>query len=160
MLVYLLRASARPALALLLGGSTALVGLFTVLTAGSGEKLLARLPQEDQQKAGLQRHVDLGGQLRLIVIAFTAATLLYLALDWRRRSGAPDAGGTLRIVAGGSGGLAGLVLTLGLLSLALGAAATVWDVRTGHTGAKSAWGDVGAAPAAGTAEAGAATPAP
>jgi hypothetical protein len=38
--------------------------------------------------------------------------------------------------------VATLVLVSGIAAVVLGGIATVWDVRTGHAGAKSAWGDV------------------
>jgi hypothetical protein len=35
-----------------------------------------------------------------------------------------------------------LVLGLGIAAIIAGSVATVWDVRTGHAGAKSSWEDV------------------
>jgi hypothetical protein len=160
LLVYLLRPSARRSLALPLGAFVALNVAFTVLAAGSGEQLEEHLPTADQRSAVLHQHAELGDQLRLIMIVFGAAVLAYLVLDrWLRGTSAASEPTRLGIVDGRAGGLGALVLALGFLSLGLGAAATVWDVRTGHAGAEAAWADVGVTPDAGGGEASAsATP--
>lgn len=140
--LYVLRPGWRHALALPFALFTVLIVVFTVLTAGSGEPLEDKV----ERTAQLHDHAQLGEQLRNIVIAFGVVTLVGLALDWyaRRQGAGADAGPprgaditTLRRAA----------LAVCVASVLLGGIATVWDVRTGHSGAKAAWGDVGDEPA-------------
>jgi hypothetical protein len=121
------------------------VTLATILAASTGESLEEQLPPEDRSSPLLHHHTELGDQTRTIVILFAAAALIYLAAEWwkthRMTSTANDSspiGTTLTHPA-----TAKLIVALGIAGILLGGIATVWDVRTGHAGAKSAWGDVG-----------------
>jgi hypothetical protein len=124
------------------GALTVLVTIATVLTAGSGEKLEAMLPAEDEGSALIHTHAELGEQTEIIVIIFAGLALTYLALDWwRRRSPNSSETSTHQSVLT-PGRLRSLVLGLGIAAIIAGSVATVWDVRTGHAGAKSSWEDV------------------
>lgn len=93
-----------------------------VLAAGSGEPFEHRV----QETALVERHAELGEQLRTIALAVAALAVAWAAaLRFRARwRWAPRLLAPL---------LALVVLTASL--------ATVWDVRTGHAGAKAAWTD-------------------
>jgi hypothetical protein len=96
------------------------------LATGSGEKLELRV--EDNQL--VKDHAELGEQLRTIVMVLAIVTVGWIAaarLAVRRAA------------------LTRAILPLGIAAVVLGGVATVWDVRTGHAGAKAAWQDVGQA---------------
>ncbi len=140
-LTYVLRPGWRQALALPFGLVTVLVVVLTVLTAGSGDPLEHRVERTSQ----VHDHAELGEQLRTIVIAFGVVTLVGLALDWyARRQAAVENAGPPR----GTGitTLRRAAMALSVAAVVLGGVATVRDVRTGHSGAEAAWGDVGDEP--------------
>lgn len=123
------------------------VTIATILAASTGESLEESLPPEDRASSVLHHHTELGDQTRFIVILFAVAALGFLALDWWQRTqrdttGAKTAANALTATLA-QPRVMNLVLGLGILAVLLGSVATVWDVRTGHAGAKSAWGDVG-----------------
>lgn len=146
-LAYLLRPAWRAGLALPFGVFTAVIVVFTIVVAGSGEQLEKRV----EPSALLHKHTELGDQTKLIVIAFGAATLLGLILDWygrRAAAGAPATGRDSAAVSTERNAmLQRAALVVCLVSVVLGGVATVWDVRTGHSGARSVWGDLPAAAA-------------
>ncbi|WP_320668652.1 DUF2231 domain-containing protein [Patulibacter defluvii] len=96
-----------------------------LLVTGSGEQLERHLGAEPL----IVRHRELGEQLRLIWAAFTAVTVALAVVDRWRRS------------ATGASWLRPAATGLSVLAVAGAVLSTVWDVRTGHAGAKSAWGD-------------------
>jgi hypothetical protein len=114
----------------------------TVLTASSGEQLEEMLPPDDRSSSLLHHHTQLGDQTQTIVIVFTAVALLFLALDWWQQQHAPDVPNSPVGIVARSSRIPTLVIVAGIGAVILGSIATVWDVRTGHAGAKSAWGDV------------------
>lgn len=122
------------------------VTIATILAASTGESLEEQLSAEDRRSSVLHHHTELGDQTRAIVILFALAALAFLALDWWRRTqrdttGAQTAANALT-AALAQPTITKLVLGLGVLAVLLGGVATVWDVRTGHAGAKAAWSDV------------------
>ena len=139
LLAYVLLPAKRPTLFWFVGGLTVVITGATLLAAQSGESLEAKMSPEDRNSALLQTHTQLGDQTKAIMIIFAAATLAYLALDWYRRRQqtqtveAPPAGSRSLLSTG--------IIAFAALSLTLGGLATVWDVRTGHAGAKAAWHD-------------------
>ncbi|MCB0880683.1 MAG: hypothetical protein KDC33_00485 [Thermoleophilia bacterium] len=98
----------------------------------SGEPLEERV----DHSSVLSQHAELGEQTRTIAILAFLAAAAYAAREWRGR--APGilgrAGNALR---GRGAGIAVLVVLL-----ASTAVCTVWAARTGHMGAKAAWGDL------------------
>ena len=122
---------------------TTIVAIATVAAAGSGEQLEEMLPQADQGSTLVSRHAALGEQTEFIVLAFAGVALAYLALDWWRRRRGTDASGIqisrIHLRATSVNRLLTVLLAAAIIA---GSAATVWDVRTGHAGAKSSWEDV------------------
>jgi hypothetical protein len=135
-LLYVLRPGWRPSLALPFGAFTALVLVFTVLTAGSGEPLEHKVDRTSQ----LHDHTELGEQLRTIVIVFGVVTLIGLILDWYARRQQPMERAT-NPHRGAAPLLRRAALAFAVAAVILGGVATVWDVRTGHSGAKAVWAD-------------------
>lgn len=99
-----------------------LMAAATILAAGAGESLQERVPNTEL----VRKHAELGDQLKAITIAFAAVLVAYAVLlkfkshDLLRR-------------------LAPLLPALLAGCVLVGAVATVWDVRTGHAGAKAVW---------------------
>jgi hypothetical protein len=94
---------------------------FTLLTAGAGEAFLERLTSEDPtlaENATMQDHADAGDLLRFAVFALT---FVLVGLLFAR----PQA----------------LRVALRVLLVLLALTAIFYTVRTGHLGAKMAWGD-------------------
>ena len=139
LLAYVLLPAKRPTLIWFVGGLTVFITGATLLAAQSGESLEAKMSPEDRSSALVQKHTQLGDQTKAIMLIFAAATLAYLALDWyHRRQQATSADApppTSRSL------LSTGIIAFTVLSLTLGGLATVWDVRTGHAGAKAAWHD-------------------
>ncbi len=96
-----------------------------ILATQSGESLQERV----RETSLVQSHADLGEQMRNIVFLFTAFVIALVGYDILQRRGRtlPAVGATI---------LAALVVISGI-------GATVWDVRTGHEGAKSVWSATG-----------------
>jgi len=133
-LAYVLRPGWRRGLIYPLGALTVLTVIGTILAAGSGESLEEMLPEADEARKILQEHTELGDQTQTIVIIFGIVTIAYLGLDWlRMRRRSDDASGGLL------NSLMKFIMPLGIAAVLLGGVATVWDVRTGHSGAKSVW---------------------
>jgi len=124
--------------------SIVVVTLATILAASTGESLEEQLPPEDRSSPLLHRHTELGDQTRTIVILFAAAALVYLATEWwkmhRMSSPANDSSPISTTLAHPA--TTKVIVVLSIVGILLGGLATVWDVRTGHAGAKSAWNDV------------------
>jgi uncharacterized membrane protein len=122
-----------------------LVTIATILAAQTGEQLDEMLPRSDRQSALLRHHTQLGDQTQAIMIIFAAVALGFLAIDWLRRNPDRFTESTLApaTAAVQSNRLTRAILALGILAVVLGGVATIWDVRTGHAGAKSAWNGVG-----------------
>jgi len=119
----------------------AFVGLvFTQLAIGSGQAL-----EEHVRETGLlERHIDMGENLRpwaLLLFGFTLAVMLW---DWwtKREAAKTEAGGS---EAEGSGRSVSATtaqrVSLGLCVLAIlsGALSTYWVYEIGHSGAKATW---------------------
>ncbi|EHN12558.1 hypothetical protein PAI11_05810 [Patulibacter medicamentivorans] len=98
---------------------------FILLVTGSGEQLERHIGAEPL----IVRHRELGEQLRMIWALFTAVTVGLAIVDRRARSERA------------AGWMAPVATALTVLSVVGAIASTVWDVRTGHAGAKSAWED-------------------
>lgn len=112
----------------LLAITAAGVFVLCVLAAGSGEKLEARVGEGPL----VEEHAELGEQLRLLS-AFLAVAAVGWALALRRAA------------------LAVAAVPLMVATVALAGITTIWDVRTGHAGAKAVWkkaGDKNLGPAA------------
>lgn len=139
-LAYVLLPRRRAGLMLPVAVLTVITVAATVVAAGSGEKLQSMLPAQDRQSALLHQHTELGDQTRIIVILFGLVTLAYLYLDRRRRLRLADLASPVGPAS--PGGASRLILALGVAAVLLGGVSTVWDIRTGHSGAKSAWEDV------------------
>lgn len=137
-LVYVLRPGWRRGLIYPLGALTVLTVIGTVLAAGSGEKLEEMLPEADEARKILQEHTELGDQTQTIVIIFGIVTIAYLGLDWLRMRQQSESSQT-----GLLSTLMKAMMPLGVAAVLLGGMATVWDVRTGHSGAKSVWAEEG-----------------
>ncbi|CAN5463722.1 hypothetical protein BH09CHL1_BH09CHL1_17990 [soil metagenome] len=153
MVIYVFVPSKRPGLFWPTSIGIVFVTLATIVAASTGESLEESLPRDDRSSALLHRHTELGDQTQTIVIIFAIAALGFLALDWWKRtyrdpSTAPKflSGLTAKLT---NPSVTRLVLGLGVVAVLLGGVATVWDVRTGHAGAKSAWNDVSSESAAG-----------
>jgi uncharacterized membrane protein len=106
---------------------TAIVTFFGLwFAADSGESL------QDQVKrsAAVQNHAEMGNQLKTIGLLFCLAAAGTVLLenserrDWRR----------LRLP-----GQRAMLMLAFTVTILLGGLATVWDVRTGHSGAKAVW---------------------
>ncbi len=136
LLVYLLWPASRRGLIYPLGVLTVVTVIGTILAAGSGESLEEMLPEADEARKVLQEHTELGDQTQTIVIIFGVVTIAYLGLDWlrMRRKSNDSASGPIAT-------MMKLLMPLGIAAVLLGGLATVWDVRTGHSGAKSVWAE-------------------
>lgn len=97
-----------------------------VLTMGAGEKLEERVGES----ALIEKHSELADQLRILWVLFTIVVIALVVIDRMRRS--ERTASWIKPVTG----------VLSVLVIAGAIATTVWDVRTGHAGAKAAWGDV------------------
>lgn len=106
------------------------IGIFVlcVLAAGSGEKLEARVGEGPL----VEEHAELGEQLRLIALFLALAVTAWVLAT---RAAVKNTA------------LTAIVTPLAVASVALGALATVWDVRTGHAGAKAVWKETADRPA-------------
>jgi hypothetical protein len=126
----------------------------TILTAGAGDAFRAQRQTAmgglailgggapptglSQQVSALDLHAQLGNTLRLLVIFLTAAILVQVLAE--RLATDPGEGNRVRTAAAWLGGrvpataLSAAVVILAALSI-------VWVVRTGHQGAKVAWGN-------------------
>lgn len=127
-LVLLVRPAWRERGAAPLAAFAVVVAGLAVLAAGSGEPLEHRV----RETALVERHAELGEQLRTIAIALAALTVAWAAA-LRLQDRLPRASRLLAALP------AIVVLTATL--------ATVWDVRTGHAGAEAAWDDSADRPA-------------
>jgi hypothetical protein len=116
---FALRAGPRRRHGLLWAGFALVALAATVLTAGAGEAFMDARPQVSDV---LRDHKEAAETLRSLMFGLTAAILVLVALDWRRR-----------VPAAATTAVAVLVV---ILSLGAG----FFTVRTGHLGAKAAWG--------------------
>lgn len=108
-----------------------LVMIATLMTAGAGEKLEERVGENPL----VERHAELGDQLKIIMIVFGVLLIVLAVVEWRARR---------------TGTALALALPLVLLTAVAGIVATVWTVRAGHAGAKAVWQeDMKKAPAKG-----------
>lgn len=139
LLAYVLLPAKRPTLIWFVGGLTIFITGATLIAAQSGESLQEKLAPEDRNSALVHQHAELGDQTKAIMLIFAAATLAYLALDWYRRRQQAEPGDTKSTSRRSL--LSNGIIAFTVLSLTLGGLATVWDVRTGHAGAKAAWHD-------------------
>ncbi len=109
------------------------LSVLCILATGSGEKLESHLAESDL----IERHAELGEQLRNIVFLFTALVIGFVGYDRVQRRGRalPAIGMTMLAVLVGASAIG----------------ATVWDIRAGHAGAKASWSDTptGTRPAGG-----------
>jgi hypothetical protein len=133
-LAALLRPSWRP---WCLPLTAALAGVATAgvqLAMGSGEEL------EHLERGPLvARHAHLAEQARpMVAVFFLAAVAAAVVAWWLERAHRPSDGpGAARRHR--RSGLAALLVPLCVLSVATGALATTWIVKTGHAGARSVW---------------------
>ena len=87
---------------------------------GSGEQLAARVGEPEQ-------HAELGETLPLFALAMFVLVLVFWLFD----RGIPA-----------NRGRPGWLVAVAVLLVLVAAAATVWTVRTGHTGAEATWSAV------------------
>lgn len=137
-IAYVVRPAWRTGLFYPLGGLTIFTMIATLIAAGSGEKLQESLPPEERASSLLHKHTELGDQTKAIVLIFGVVILGYLAIEWYRRQvkppfSLPVSADALKTIGTVSAGIA-IVLSL---------VAVTWDIRAGHSGAKSAWSNVG-----------------
>ncbi|POM22610.1 hypothetical protein BTM25_55600 [Actinomadura rubteroloni] len=111
------------------GGALVAVMAATMLAAGAGEALRDARAGGGPVPAAVAEHGELGGQLRVLVVALTVVFLAVLVLD-ARRARVPEPG-RAAVLAGRAA--AALVVVLAVLAL-------VWVVRAGHAGAELTWG--------------------
>jgi hypothetical protein len=108
---------------------TAIVTLVgTVLAASSGESLRNQV----DRNALVRQHAEMGDQMQAIGVLFSLSVLALVALYAFGRY----QGGRYRFA-----GFKQFVLVAGVASILTGGFATVWDVRTGHSGAKAVWSE-------------------
>ncbi len=85
------------------------------------------------ENSGLALHEELGDQLRIIMFVFVGLIVAAVVVDtFRRHEAASDRGRTVARLGSGAAFRVGLSI--------LAVVALVWVVRTGHEGAKLAWG--------------------
>ncbi len=116
----------RSVLAYLMAGMGALVAVGVVLAASTGESLQEAV----DENALVHTHAELGDQMEIIGVIFGLALIalgLYTILTSRA------------IISLGAQRSHTLLIALMGITLVAGAVATVWDVRTGHSGAKAVW---------------------
>jgi uncharacterized protein YqgC (DUF456 family) len=126
--VYVVKNDWRSALRIPVGALAVLTGLGTALAASAGESLQSEVQSTNQVRA----HADLGGQTEAIVLVAAGIIVAYLALDWWQSR-------QVRQGASVPARLHTAMIALGIAAIVAGSVATVWDVRTGHTGAKATW---------------------
>ncbi|MFN8017715.1 MAG: DUF2231 domain-containing protein [Acidimicrobiales bacterium] len=115
------------------------IGLVGVQVAiMSGESLEELLGEESR---AIETHSQLAEQARPFVFVFFVFTVL-AAVAWHltRKEGTGGADGD---GGGARSGWAKALVPFLALSIVTGALSTAWVYRTGHSGAKSAWGDAG-----------------
>src|SRR4051812_48660083 len=116
----------RGMLSYLMTGMGAVIAVGVVLAASSGESM-----EETVDKTPLvHTHAELGDQLQTIGIIFGLSLValgLYSILTARE------------IISLGDQRTQSLLVALLGITLVAGAVATVWDIRTGHSGAKAVW---------------------
>ena len=111
-----------------LGIATALVAVVaafgTLLASQSGEDLQEQVTRTTK----VSQHIQLGDQAKVIIAGFLLVLFVWVALDWwwARQARRPSQAGMA---------LKGLMV----LSLVLGALATTWVFRAGHSGADATW---------------------
>ncbi len=120
----------RNVLAYLIAGMGALTAIGVFLAASSGEAL----EENTEESALLHTHTELGDQLQIIGIIFGLSLValgLYSILTARS------------IITLGESRDHTVLVALMALALVTSTVATVWDVRTGHSGAKAVWSEEG-----------------
>jgi hypothetical protein len=116
----------RSVLAYLITGMGVVISAGVVLAASSGESL-----QETVDKSSLvDKHAELGDQLQTIGVIY-GLSLVALGLYFILSSKA--------IISLGEQHSSTVLAALMGVTLVLSVAASVWDVRTGHSGAKATW---------------------
>jgi MFS superfamily sulfate permease-like transporter len=133
---YVVRPQWRHALRIptaLLIGFTAIA---TVIAAQSGEQLQHMISPENRSSSLVQQHVELGDQTKAIMLIFAVVALAYLALDWYLSRDDSD-----RTLPFSRSTATKAITILSLATILLAGITTVWDVRTGHAGAKATWHD-------------------
>jgi len=136
-LAVVIRPSFRQRTALPLAIFTIVIAVFTYLTAGAGEQLEKRV----DKSALLERHAHLGDQTKTIVIIFGIVTIVYLLIDWIARRHTTN--GASETPARGQSPWTYAIVVVGIIAVLMGGFASLWDVRTGHSGATATWSDVG-----------------
>jgi hypothetical protein len=127
-IAFVARPAWRPAMSIPLAALAVITLLGTLLAASSGESLRDRVQRTEQVRA----HAEQGDQLRVIGALFCLAVLGTVLLEnserrgWRR----------LRLPAGRQ-----LLVLASAVTIVVAVAATTWDVRAGHSGAKAVWSD-------------------
>lgn len=122
----------RPSARRALSGYCALAGIgtlaATVLAASSGEALAEVFDQAGNYEEIIADHRGLGEWLRLFVLVFA---LLLIATWWLGRRSDRDPTSVSRSV----------VVTVTALTVVVALSSTAWVYRTGHSGAKTSWGN-------------------
>lgn len=127
-IAFIARPAWRPIMSVPLATLAVVTLLGTLLAASSGESLRDRVQRTDLVRA----HAEQGDQLRAIGALFCLAVLGTVLLEnserrgWRR----------LRLPAGRQ-----LLVLASAATILIAVAATTWDVRAGHSGAKAVWSD-------------------
>ena len=127
---FVFRPAWRPGLSMPLAALALLTTLGTFFAANTGESL-----QGDVKRTALVRaHADMGGQLKVVGVLFGLAVLGMALLDQSERRGRRR----IRFPAQRQ-----LFMFACAASIVMAGLATVWDVRTGHSGAKAVWTETG-----------------
>ncbi len=118
--------------------------VFVQLAIGSGESL-----QEGVEGTGSERliheHSQIAEQLRPFAFLFFVALTAYVGYTWWREREAITSSDSAAASPAGTATMTRtvarqpIVITLAVLTVVSGAAATVWTVRAGHSGAKATW---------------------
>ena len=109
----------------LAGGLAIVAGLGTALASQSGESL----QESVARTAAVHNHVELGDQAKAIIVVFLFALIGWTALNWWFARLADRRPASARTI----------LTALMALSVVLGALATVWVTRAGHSGATAVW---------------------
>jgi hypothetical protein len=127
----------------IVGGVAVAAAIGATLAAGAGESLSETVRSDPSfDAAAVDRHIELGDAARTLSIVFAVVLVGFLALEWwlqrrARRDEVASVGAAKKSMVGVA--RKWVLPVAAVASLAMGAVATTWVVRAGHTGAKATW---------------------